>query len=65
MNYIICLGHLLGTCKKCKADDWNKQCPHYRPVHLFLVEVSDEDTDKRFNSSKSDVHIEDLLGVRR
>ena len=36
---ILCIGHTLNCCSECVADEQNKQCPAYREVVVFLVEV--------------------------
>ena len=34
-----CLGHIIGRCPDCSADEKNKKCPGYKPVALHTFEV--------------------------
>ena len=50
----ICLNHVLGWSKRkkeeiqrkeheycpgCIYDEYNKQCPHYKPIKLYVLEI--------------------------
>ncbi len=47
MEEIICLGHILGKCKHCLSDDFNKQCNGYIPVKVWVLKVKENEDERK------------------
>ena len=47
----ICLGHLVifkNECKKCKINEFNKNCDKYKPMWVYCIKENDDKySDKR------------------
>ena len=53
---VVCLGHIIGSCPHCIADEKNKDCPYYKPVKIWILEVKGgEKNEKKFNSKRKNV----------
>jgi len=53
---IVCLGHIIGSCPHCIADEKNKDCSNYKPVRIWIFAVKGgEKNEKKFNSKRKGV----------